>query len=133
MFDHLSDALAAIYRCSKQKQLSTLIPNTNLVCHILSILFRLGYISGFNILHNNKIRVFIKFEENGVPVIRGLHRVSKSGGRVYISYKKLLELNRNISAVDTYKFLILSTSKGILTTREAIALNCGGEILAVVN
>jgi ribosomal protein S8 len=84
MTDNLSNMIANINRASAQSQLSTLVPHTVLNRSCLILLHRLGYIRGFVVLDEKKIRTYIKFSETG-PVLRSIKRVSKPGNRTYVS------------------------------------------------
>jgi small subunit ribosomal protein S8 len=84
MADNLSNMIANINRASAQSQLSTLVPNTRLNRSCLVLLHRLGYVRGFVVLNEKKIRTYIKFSETG-SVLRSIKRVSKPGNRVYAS------------------------------------------------
>jgi len=110
-------------------------PKTKIVYDILNILLSEGYICGFTYVesdfaqnhllsdskHKNQIQVLLKYV-NEEPVIRKIKQVSSSGCRVYIGSKKIQDL-------PSIYFLILSTSKGIMTAKKAKSLQIGGEIL----
>ena len=86
MGDKLSNMVACINRATKQRQLSTLSPNTRIIRESLTLLYKLGYIRGFVVLDIKKIRVFMKYSE-GEPALRSITRVSKPGNRVYTTCK----------------------------------------------
>jgi small subunit ribosomal protein S8 len=88
-----------------------------------------GYIKNLRIISDGKhryIRVFLKFDKDGIPVIEGLKRISKPSCRVYAGYNEIPEV------LNGYGVNIVSTSKGIMTDREARKQKVGGEILCAV-
>ena len=77
---------------------------------------------------NNKgmLRVYLKFTDSKEGVISGIERVSKPGRRIYVGTDKVPKV------LNGYGVAILSTSKGIVTDKEAREMNTGGEILCKV-
>lgn len=130
MKDFLSDMLTRI-RNGQRAGLDAvyLHSHTPKMCKVvLKLLVEEGYIRGFseydsNKLINNKIKVFLKYKNNGAPVIEGLFRVSTPGRRIYVSTKILWKPKTNIG------LFIFSTPQGIMTDRDARLLNLGGEVL----
>ena len=95
---------------------------------IADILVKEGYIKGYNIVEDGKqgiIRVTLKY--NGKDkAIKGLRRVSKPGLRIYASCEDMPRVMSGLGVA------IVSTSKGIMTDKEARKNNIGGEVLAFV-
>ena len=75
------------------------------------------------------VKVFLKYNSTGKPIIFNLERVSKSSRRCFI---KVHQLQNYLKPTDNSVFF-LTTSKGILTNKEALLLNIGGEILFKIN
>ena len=95
---------------------------------ILEVLQEEGYILGFqqfndNITQKNCIKVLLKYNDTGKSTIQNIFRISTSGRRIYISIEQLWKIKGTLGV------FVLSTSKGILTDREARLLNLGGELL----
>lgn len=130
MKDFLSDMLTRI-RNGQRAGLDAVYLHSHMpkMCKVvLKLLVEEGYIRGFseydsNKLINNKIKVFLKYKNNGAPVIEGLFRVSTPGRRIYVSTKILWKPKTNIG------LFIFSTPQGIMTDRDARLLNLGGEVL----
>jgi small subunit ribosomal protein S8 len=105
------------------------VPSSKLKMSIAKILKDEGYIKDYKLIEDNKqgiLRIFLKYDSKKGPMINGLKRVSKPGLRYYSS-------TRTISSVKSGTGLaILSTSKGVLTDKEARKLNLGGEVLCQV-
>ena len=72
------------------------------------------------------IKINLKYGEGKTPVIKGLRRVSKPGLRIYSNAEELPKVMKGLGIA------IISTSKGIMTDREARRMNIGGEVLAFI-
>jgi len=134
----VNNLFSSLQNGQKAKKHLISIPKTKIVCDILDILLSEGYICGFthvkqdftqNCLsgdskYENRIQVLLKYV-NEEPVIKKIKQVSSSGCRVYIGSKKIQDL-------PSVYFLILSTSKGIMTAKKARSLQIGGEIICRV-
>ncbi len=104
------------------------IPASKLNGRILEIFKSDGYIEDVRLMKNNAqgtFKVYLKYE-NKKPAIMGLRRISKSGLRVY---RKNDELPHVLNGLGT---AVLSTSKGVISDREARKLKVGGEILCYI-
>ncbi|MDD2628335.1 MAG: 30S ribosomal protein S8 [Clostridia bacterium] len=126
--DSIADMLTRIRNANKQKHQSVDVPYSKIKNEIANILFKEGYISSFEIeesgIHKT-IRITLKYD-NTKPVIQGLKRISKPGLRIYA---EVTELPRVLNGLG---IAIISTSKGIVTDKEARNLNVGGEVMAYV-
>ena len=88
-----------------------------------------GYVKGFTVKEDGKqgvITVTLKYAEGGVAAIKGLKRVSKPGLRIYSNAAELPKVMKGLGTA------IISTSKGVMTDREARKMNIGGEVLAFI-
>ena len=103
------------------------VQKTNLVEDILEIMKREGYIEDFKSSDNSKYgyTVALKYH-NGKPAVDGLKRVSKLSRRLYVGKDKIPSVYNN------YGIAIISTSKGVLTDKEARSLGVGGEVLCYI-
>ena len=127
--DPIADMLTRIRNAITAKHEEVLIPLSKEKEAIANILLKEGYIQGFEIVESKAgkmMKVALKYDENGKSVIYGLKRVSKPGLRVYAGVDKLP------SVINGLGISIISTTKGILTDKEAREANVGGEILAYV-
>ena len=101
-----------------------------LKCEIAKILTNEGYINGYEIVNDdlNKrlIKLSLKYDKNGKPLIESIRRVSKPSKRVYTKKKDIYKV------LNGFGTLILSTSKGILSGKEARIKNLGGEVIGEV-
>ena len=127
--DVVADMLTRIRNANSAKHETVDVPASNLKKAIAQILLDEGFIKAFNVIEDDKqgvIRITLKYGVGKSRVIKGIRRVSKPGLRIYAASKDIpLVLNGMGIA-------IVSTSKGIMTDREARKANVGGEVLAFV-
>ena len=127
--DSIADLLTRIRNANTQKHESVEIPASNLKKAIVQILLDEGYIKSFTVTEDGKqgvIKVVLKYTEDKAPVITGLRRVSKPGLRIYSDVENLPKVMKGLGIA------IISTSKGVMTDRQARNENVGGEVLAYV-
>ena len=105
------------------------MPNSKLKTSIAKILKAEGFIINYKVIPDRRqgvLRIFLKFDEGGESVIGGLRRVSKPSCRIYSKADSMPPVRNG------YGISIISTSKGLLTDRQARKLGVGGEILCSV-
>ncbi len=127
--DPIADMLTRIRNANSAKHDTVDIPASNMKKAIAQILLDEGYIKNYKVIEDNKqgvIRVTLKYGEGKSQVITGLRRVSKPGLRIYSSVDEMPKVMKGLGIA------IVSTSKGIMTDREARKQNVGGEVLAFV-
>jgi small subunit ribosomal protein S8 len=127
--DPIADMLTRIRNANSAKHETVDIPASNMKKAIAQILLDEGYIASYKVIDDDKqgvIRVTLKYGENKSQVITGLRRVSKPGLRIYSNVEDMPKVMKGLGIA------IVSTSKGIMTDREARKLNVGGEVLAFV-
>ena len=129
MSDVIADMLTRIRNASDAKHATVDIPASNMKKSIADILAKEGYIKGYQVIEDGKqgiIRVTLKYGANKAKVIRGLKRVSKPGLRIYAGYEDMPKVMNGLGIA------IVSTSKGLMTDKQARSLKVGGEVLAFV-
>ena len=128
MSDVIADMLTRIRNANNAKHETVDIPASGMKKAIADILVSEGYVKGYQIVEDGKqgiIRVTLKY--NGKEkVIKGLRRVSKPGLRIYASCEDMPRVMNGLGVA------IVSTSKGIMTDKQARKQNIGGEVLAFV-
>lgn len=127
--DVIADMLTRIRNAAASKHQTVDIPSSNLKKQIAKILVDEGYIKDFVEIDDKKqgiIRITLKYVENKKNVITGIKRISKPGLRVYAGKDELPKVLGGLGIA------IVSTSKGIMTDKEARKLGVGGEVLAFV-
>jgi small subunit ribosomal protein S8 len=105
------------------------IPASNMKLNIAKVLKDEGYIKNYKLIKDKRqgvLRVYLKYDENNLPVISGLERVSKPSCRIHVGCDHIPAVLNGLGTV------ILSTSKGILPDREARKQKVGGEVLCKV-
>ena len=125
----IADLLTRIRNASSAKHDSVEIPASNMKKAICQILVDEGYVKNYTVTQDGKqgvIKVTLKYGEGKTPVIQGLRRVSKPGLRIYSSAAELPKVMKGLGIA------IISTSRGVMTDREARKQNLGGEVLAFI-
>jgi small subunit ribosomal protein S8 len=131
MTDPISDYLTRIRNAVKANHRVVEIPASNIKKEITKILFDKGYIANYKFEETpdkqGKIKIALKYNPvTRSSAIRSLRRVSTPGLRKYVSSDKLPRVLNGLGIA------IISTSKGVITDKEARALNVGGEVLCYI-
>ena len=127
--DPIADMLTRIRNAITAKHADVEIPASKTKKAIVDILLNEGYIDSYEVIEHelqNSIKITLKYGYKGERVITGLKRISKPGLRVYASCNELPKVLNGLGIA------IVSTSKGIMTDKNARSLNLGGEVLAYV-
>ena len=127
--DAIADMLTRIRNASAAKHDSVKIPASNTKKAIAQILVDEGYIKSFTVEEDGKqgiMEVQLKYGPGKTRVITGLKRVSKPGLRIYTSCEDMPKVMKGLGIA------IISTSKGIMTDKDARKANVGGEVLAFI-
>jgi len=127
MSDVIADML--IRNANDAKHATVDIPASNMKKAIAEILVNEGYVKSFETIEDGKqgvIRITLKYQGNKQKVLRGIRRVSKPGLRIYASCEDMPRVMNGLGIA------IVSTSKGIMTDKQARKENVGGEVLAFV-
>ena len=129
MTDPIADLLTRIRNGLHSNKNWIDMPLSNLKKRILFILKEEHFIDNFIVLNSpikKKIRVFLKYDNNGEPVIKNIERESKPGRRVYVGAEDIPRV------LDGLGISILTTSKGVISNKVAKKLNVGGEIICSI-
>ena len=129
VLDPIADMLTRIRNANTNKHETVLIPQSKNKLAIAEILKNEGYIVDFKTVESEGVKmieVTLKYGPNGEKVIQGLKRISKPGLRIYSNAEQLPQVLNGLGIA------IVSTSKGIITDKNARKLNVGGEVLAYV-
>lgn len=127
--DTIGDMLTRIRNANSAKHDTVKVPASNMKKAIAQILVDEGYIKGFKVEDDGKqgiIEIELKYGPNKSSVITGLRRVSKPGLRIYTDCENMPKVIKGLGIA------ILSTSKGVMTDKDARKANVGGEVLAFV-
>jgi small subunit ribosomal protein S8 len=124
--DPISDLLIRIQNGYMAYKKSIMCPASKIKIAILNILKKQGYITDFKeSKETHEIEIILKYE-NKEPAMTGVSRVSKLGLRIYSGWKKLPKV------MNGYGICIVTTSKGVMTAKDAKKLKMGGEVLCKV-
>jgi small subunit ribosomal protein S8 len=126
--DLIADVFTMIRNAMMAKKETMDVPASNNVKSILEILKRESYIEDFKHIDDKKqgiLRIYLKYTL-GKPAIRSIKRVSKPGMRIYVKRDKIPSVIRGRGLA------IISTSKGIITDREARETGVGGEVIGYI-
>ena len=127
--DPIADMLTRIRNALIVKHDTVEVPVSNMKLSIADILLNEGYIKGYTVNEEGvekMMTITLKYAQNRQRVITGLKRISKPGLRVYARKDNIPKVLNGLGIA------ILSTSKGIMTDREARKVGVGGEVLAYI-
>jgi small subunit ribosomal protein S8 len=128
MTDPIADMLSRIRNAGRTGHRRVDMPPSKLKAEVARILKENHFIHDYKLLDDGRhgvLRLYLKYHEDR-PVIRDLQRVSRPGNRTYMSVSELPRVRGGMGMA------IVSTSKGVMTDREARRQNVGGEVMAVV-
>ena len=126
--DPIADALTRIRNANMVNHEEVSMPSSNLKVELIKVLQAEGYIQGYTVEEKDgfrELRVTLKYN-NGRSVITGLQRISKPGLRVYSKAKNMPRV------FDGMGIAVISTSKGLMTEKQARAQKLGGEVLCYI-
>ncbi len=129
MTDPIADMLTRVRNASSVQHDTVDIPASNIKKAIARILLEEGYIKGYDVIEDGKqglIRMQLKYGKNGEKVITGIKKISKPGMRVYADRNNVPKVLNGIG------ISVISTSKGIVTDKQARELGVGGEVICYV-
>ena len=129
MTDPIADMLTRIRNANTVGHETVEIPASNMKKSIAEILLNEGFIGGFEVIEDNKqgvIKVQMKYGAGKEKVINGIKKISKPGLKVYA------KANEVPSVLGGLGIAIISTSKGIISDKEARKLGVGGEVICYV-
>ena len=127
--DPVADLLTRIRNAQQAQKKWVDVPSSNLIIRISHVLKEEAFVRDFILIKDEKqgiLRIFLKYDDNLLPVIQHISRVSKPGRRIYANSSKLPRVLNGMG------ISILTTSKGVISNKKARALNVGGEVLCQV-
>ena len=129
MNDPIADMLTRVRNANSAGKATVSMPSSKKLVEIARIMVQEGYVQGFEVLPaepRDILEITLKYGAKKERVIRGIKRISKPGLRIYAGKD---ELPRVLGGMGT---AVVSTSKGVMTDREARKMNIGGEVLAFI-
>ncbi len=128
--DPVADFLTRIRNAQQARHKHVDVPASKLKRAMTQILVDKGYVRKYLDVADGRqglIRIYLKYDKSGTPAIQHLRRVSRPGLRTYVASTELPRVLNGLGIA------ILSTSKGVMTDKEARKINVGGEVLAYVH
>ena len=130
MTDPIADMLTRIRNGIQSHHDRVELPSSKLKVEIAKILKSEGFISNYKLVDEDKtqpvLRLYLKYSEDGEPVIHGIERISRPGRRVYRNKQEIPKVLGGLGLA------IVSTSKGVLAGHDAVKSGVGGEVLCQV-
>jgi len=130
MTDPIADMLTRIRNANKAHLKSVAVNTSRINVNIAKVLKKNGYITGHDNVKDEKgrsiLKITLKYPDGKRAVITGIKRISKPGRRIYVSAENIPKV------LNGYGIAILSTSKGVVSDKEAREMNIGGEIICNV-
>ena len=129
MTDPIADMLTRIRNAGHARFDKVDIPASRMKISLARIFKDEGFIKNYKVIKDNRqgiLRVYLKYGEHQTPLIQGIQRVSKPGRRVYAGSEELPNVQGGLGVA------VISTSKGVVTDRQARKLQVGGEVLCEI-
>lgn len=129
MTDPIADFLTRIRNATKARHDLVELPSSNVKANLAGILKKMGYIKNFRVIQDDKqgiLKVYLRYDANGDPMIQGIKRISRPGLRRYCKADKVPTVLNGLGVA------IISTSRGLLPDSEAREQKMGGEILCEI-
>lgn len=127
--DTISEFLTRIRNAASARHEKVDVPASNLRSGIADLLAESGFIRSYKVAQDSKqgiMRVYLKYREDGAPVIQTIRRVSRPGRRVYVKADEIPVVRSGLGTA------ILSTSQGLMTGQEAQKRRLGGEVICQI-
>jgi len=127
--DPIADMFTAIRNAQKAGKKTVEVVHSKMKRDICEVLKEEGFIEGYDVIEMKSysiIRIYLKYNKNGEPVIHEIKKMSTPGRRVYVGVKNLPLVKRGLG------ICILSTSKGIISDKKARKIKAGGEFIGMV-
>ena len=124
--DPVADFLTSVRNAVRAKQRKVDVPISRLKTEIAKVLMKERYINNFKVVEGevrDTLRVYLRYSGEDVPVITGIRRVSTPGRRVYVGKTRVPKVRGGMGTT------VVSTSRGLMTDREARDAGLGGEIV----
>lgn len=126
--DPIADLLTRIRNAVKAEHKEVVVPYSKLKESLAQILVREGFVTAVEVLGTAKklLKITLRYTSEGFPVVTGLKRVSTPGQRFYVAFSQIPRVSGGVGVT------IVSTSKGLLTDKQARQQKVGGEVVCQV-
>lgn len=129
MTDPLADMLSRIRNAGRAGHDKVDIPASRMKIALARIFKEEGFIKNYKVIKDNRqgiLRVYLRYDDEQKPLIQRIERVSRPGLRVYVGHEDLPKVQGGLGVA------VISTSKGVITDRQARKLKVGGEVLCQI-
>ena len=129
MTDPIADLLCRIRNAAKAQHKAVDVPYSNIKRDIVRILDEMRFVKRFSVLKvdgHDTLRVWLRYNKNDEPIITGMERISRPGLRHYVNAGDLYKLQQKLGT------MIVSTSNGVMTHKDALEKKIGGELICRV-
>ncbi|MBN2723660.1 MAG: 30S ribosomal protein S8 [Deltaproteobacteria bacterium] len=129
MTDPIADFLTRIRNGIKARKSTVSMPSSKMKVHLSEVLKKEGYINNFSVTEDNVFKtltVELKYDSENQSAIEGLKRISKPGQRIYAKRDNIPQVRYGLG------ISIITTSRGVMTDKEAIKNNVGGEVICAI-
>lgn len=129
MIDPIADMLTRIRNAAALKKAEVVLPMSKIKFNIAKLLEKNGWVTKVEAMEGSsekgfdQMRIVLKYKADGSPMISSVKRVSKSSRRIYVSKEELPKV------LNGFGIAVISTSKGLMTNREAREQHLGGEVI----
>ena len=127
--DPIADFLTCVRNACKAKHKKVDVPGSRMKTELAKVMLQEKFINNYKVISDRKqgiLRLYLKYDKQEKSVINGLRRISTPGRRVYAAKDKIPRVQGDLGIA------ILSTSRGLLTNKEARKAGCGGEVVCYV-
>jgi small subunit ribosomal protein S8 len=127
--DLIADQLTVIRNAIMAEKKTVIIKRSGIIEGIVDIIKREGFVDNYQLIEDEqqgKIKIYLKYLEDGRPVMEGLKRVSTPGLRKHVASKKIRSVMGGVGVS------IISTSKGLMTDKQAKEQGLGGELICEI-
>jgi small subunit ribosomal protein S8 len=127
--DPVADFLTCVRNACKAKHKKVDVPSSRMKTQLAKVMLQEKFINNYKVITDSKqgiLRLYLKYDKQEKPVINGLKRISTPGHRVYATKDRIPRVQGDLGIA------ILSTSRGLLTNKEARRAGTGGEVVCYV-
>ncbi len=127
--DLIADQLTVIRNAIRSGKKTVTVKQSKILKEIIDIAKKEGFVENYQAIEDNKqgmIKIYLKYDENGKPVMEEMKRISKPGRREYRGSKNIPSIMGGVGIA------IVSTNKGLLTDKEAREKGIGGEVICQI-
>jgi small subunit ribosomal protein S8 len=127
--DPIADFLTCVRNACKAKHKRVDVPSSRMKTELARVMLQERFINNYKVISDRKqglLRLYLKYDQQENSVIKGLKKISTPGRRVYATKDKIPRVQGGLGIA------IISSSRGLITNKEARKIGCGGEVICYV-